>query len=155
MRAFRSEKVSAFVKAALDCNSEAARDMLQQISSDYPIAITRDLARAKGWIRERSRGSERFGLVASSGAHRLKPHAIVFVSMWIQSTGSLMIAMTHVRATTLRTLPQNFKFRGSSWTGYALLGTQIFASTENAGSTTHSEATHGPRFIKTIGNVTC
>ncbi len=32
--------------------------------------------RAKSWIRDRARGSERFGLVASSGAQRLKVHAM-------------------------------------------------------------------------------
>jgi hypothetical protein len=34
------------------------------------------LGKAKQWIRKHARGSERFGLVASSGAQRLKPHAI-------------------------------------------------------------------------------
>jgi hypothetical protein len=46
------------------------------MSSRYPIALTRDLGKAKKWIRTHARGSERFGLVASSGAQRLKPHAI-------------------------------------------------------------------------------
>ncbi len=50
--------------------------MLEQISARYPLAITRDLARAKRWIREHARGSERYGVVASSKAHRLKPEAI-------------------------------------------------------------------------------
>ncbi len=50
--------------------------MLQQISERYPLALTRDLTRAKSWIRGHARGSERFGLVASSQAYRLKPHAI-------------------------------------------------------------------------------
>src|SRR4029079_11762200 len=45
-------------------------------SARYPIALTRDLAQAKAWIHSRARGSERFGLVASSGAERLKPHAV-------------------------------------------------------------------------------
>jgi len=76
MRSFRSEKVSAFVKAVLDCDLECAKDLLRHISSDYPIAITRNLTSAKGWIRGRARGSERYGLVASSQAQRLKPHAI-------------------------------------------------------------------------------
>ncbi len=31
---------------------------------------------AKAWVRERARGTERFGLLASSKAQRLKPHAI-------------------------------------------------------------------------------
>ncbi len=76
MRSFRSEKVSAFVKAVLDCDEGKARELLGEVSSRYPIGITRDLARAKRWIREHARGSERYGLVASSQAQRLKPHAI-------------------------------------------------------------------------------
>ncbi|MFN7992854.1 MAG: DUF2075 domain-containing protein [Bryobacteraceae bacterium] len=76
MRSFRSEKVSAFVKAVLDCEGEAARSLLTEVSEQYPIAITRNLDSAKRWVRERARGSERYGLVASSQAQRLKPHAI-------------------------------------------------------------------------------
>lgn len=76
MRSFRSEKVSAFVKALLDCDTEGARRLLDAVSARYPIAVTRDLSRAKQWIREHARGSERFGLVASSQAQRLKPYAV-------------------------------------------------------------------------------
>ena len=76
MRSFRSEKVSAFVKAVLDCEGESARSLLAEVAVRYPIAITRDIHRAKQWVRERARGSERYGLVASSQAQRLKPHAI-------------------------------------------------------------------------------
>jgi hypothetical protein len=76
MRSFRSEKVSAFVKAVLDCEIESARSLLKEVAARYPIALTRDIHRAKQWVRERARGSERYGLVASSQAQRLKPHAI-------------------------------------------------------------------------------
>ena len=76
MRSFRSEKVSAFVKAVLDCKMDVARDLLKEVQARYPLAVTRDLTRAKQWIRERARGNERYGLVASSQAQRLKPHAI-------------------------------------------------------------------------------
>lgn len=76
MRSFRAESVSSFVKAILDCESGRARDILIPMSSRYPIALTRDLDKAKRWIRGHARGSERFGLVASSSAQRLKPHAI-------------------------------------------------------------------------------
>jgi DUF2075 family protein len=76
MRSFRSEKVSAFVKALLDCETQQARDLLAELVERFPIAVTRDLGRAKEWIRSRARGSERYGLVASSKAQRLKPHAI-------------------------------------------------------------------------------
>ncbi len=46
---------------------------LQEIKFSYPIALTRDLNQARAWLRSRARGSERFGLVGSSGAPRLKP----------------------------------------------------------------------------------
>jgi hypothetical protein len=76
MRSFRAESVSSFVKAILDCEGKKARDILLPMASRYPIALTRDLSVAKQWIRAHARGSERFGMVASSGAQRLKPHAI-------------------------------------------------------------------------------
>jgi hypothetical protein len=50
--------------------------LLREVAPRYPIAITRDLGRARAWIRAHARGSERYGLVASSQAQRLKPHAI-------------------------------------------------------------------------------
>jgi hypothetical protein len=76
MRSFRAENVSAFVKALLDCEEQKARDAFSRLASRYPIVVTRDLNRAKQWIRTRARGTERYGLVASSKAQRLKPHAI-------------------------------------------------------------------------------
>ena len=76
MRSFRAENVSAFVKALLDCDEAQAKQAFAELSARYPIAITRDLNAAKRWIRERARGTERYGLVASSKAMRLKPHAI-------------------------------------------------------------------------------
>src|SRR5262249_25582481 len=41
-----------------------------------PIVVTRNLDTAKDWVRAHARGTERYGLVASSKAQRLKPHAI-------------------------------------------------------------------------------
>lgn len=76
VRSFRAEKLSAFVKALLDCDETKARDIFKNINRQYPIVLTRDLAAAKNWIHNHARSSERFGLVASSAAHRLKPHAI-------------------------------------------------------------------------------
>jgi len=76
MRSFRAENVSAFVKALLDCEKQQAREAFTGLTNRYPIAVTRDLSRAKQWIHAHARGTERFGLVASSKAQRLKPHAI-------------------------------------------------------------------------------
>jgi hypothetical protein len=46
------------------------------VTERYPIAVSRDLEAAKRWVREHARGSERYGLVASSEAQRLKPYAV-------------------------------------------------------------------------------
>jgi len=76
VRSFRSEKIAAFVKAVLDCDSETAKVLYSEVQGDYPICITRDISCAKSWLRSKARGSERYGLLASSGAIRLKPFAI-------------------------------------------------------------------------------
>ncbi|HSP13392.1 MAG TPA: DUF2075 domain-containing protein [Thermoanaerobaculia bacterium] len=76
MRSFRAENVSEFVKAMLDREQRAARESFDELSARYPVAVARDLDAAKEWVRDRARGSERYGLLASSKAMRLKPHAI-------------------------------------------------------------------------------
>lgn len=76
MRSFRAEQVSDWVKYVLDHELSLAQATLAQILPRYQIALTRRLAQGKSWVRSRARGTERFGLVVSSQAQRLKPHAI-------------------------------------------------------------------------------
>lgn len=76
MRSFRSEKQSAFVKALLDCNVEVARTLYLELKDKYPIVLTRDLDTAKQWVRAKSRGSERYGMMATSAAERLRTRGI-------------------------------------------------------------------------------
>jgi len=76
MRSFRAENVSLLVKQLLDLEESQAAQTLSQIRDKYPIVLTRDLLKAKQWLREKARGSERFGIVVSSHAERLKPYAI-------------------------------------------------------------------------------
>lgn len=76
MRSFRAENVSTFVKALLDCEKAQAKQAFAELAARYPITVTRNLNAAKRWIRERARGTERYGIVASSKAMRLKPHAV-------------------------------------------------------------------------------
>lgn len=71
VRSFRSEKVSAWVHALLDMD-EQAKSLWKEIQSNYPIVLTRDLQKAKAWVKAQAKGSEHYGLVASSGARRLK-----------------------------------------------------------------------------------
>lgn len=76
MRSFRSEKQSAFVKALLDCNTEDAAALYNELKEKYPIVLTRDLNTAKEWVRTKSRGSERYGMMATSAAERLRTRGI-------------------------------------------------------------------------------
>jgi hypothetical protein len=76
MRSFRAENLSYLVKNILDLNMEEAAETLSKIQNRYPIVLTRDLLKAKKWLKEKARGSERYGIVVSSLAQRLKPFAI-------------------------------------------------------------------------------
>ncbi|WP_418990412.1 DNA/RNA helicase domain-containing protein, partial [Akkermansia sp.] len=80
LRSFRNERVSAFVKSLLDENLPVAQQLYSELSPNYPITITRSLEKAQEWIRAQARGTERYGLIASSGAKRLRQFGI-----WVQS----------------------------------------------------------------------
>lgn len=75
MRSFRAEYLSSLIKEILD-NNENAKNTLSQLQDKYPIVLTRDIVKAKNWLKEKARGSERYGIVVSSQAYRLKPLAI-------------------------------------------------------------------------------
>ena len=80
LRSFRSEKVSNFVKLLLDNDIPNASELYKEIRKDYPIFLTRDINTAKIWIKSKAKGSERYGMIASSGAKRLRKYGI-----WIQN----------------------------------------------------------------------
>lgn len=76
LRSYRAEKVSALVGHLLEQNEDEARRLVYEVSSTFPLALTRDVDTAKKWVREHARGTERSGVVASSKAQRLRSHAI-------------------------------------------------------------------------------
>jgi hypothetical protein len=76
MRSFRAENLSLLVKNILDIDVNAARKNLELLKEKYPIVLTRDLLKAKSWLKQKARGTERFGIIVSSQAQRLKPYAI-------------------------------------------------------------------------------
>ena len=76
MRSFRAEKMSLLVKNILDRDIKNAQSTLLFIADKYPILLTRDIVKAKEWLKEKARGSERYGMIVSSQALRLKPFAI-------------------------------------------------------------------------------
>jgi hypothetical protein len=76
MRSFRAEALSDFVGHLVSNEPVAARAAYDCIRATYPIYLTRDLQTCRAWLRQKARGTERFGLVASSGAQRLRPEGI-------------------------------------------------------------------------------
>ncbi len=76
LRSFRAEKLSRFVKCVLDFEEAEAKALLDEIQCHYPVCLTRDINEARKWLRNMARGSERYGIVVSSRAQRLKPLAI-------------------------------------------------------------------------------
>ena len=71
VRSFRSEKVSNFVHSLVEGDSAAACSLMVSLN-EYPIVLTRDVDAARKWLRLMVRGTERYGLVASSNAQRLR-----------------------------------------------------------------------------------
>ena len=80
LRSFRSENVSNFVKTLLDVDIDIAKRLYEQFNNDYPVFVTRNLHKAKLWVRSQAKGSQRYGLTASSGAKRLRKYGI-----WVQN----------------------------------------------------------------------
>ena len=84
MRSFRSELVSAFAKSVIDGDERIAAELYLKITQAdpaarkmrYPILLTRNLQTAKEWVRNISHGTERYGIIASSGAKRLRADGV-------------------------------------------------------------------------------
>lgn len=145
MRSFRAERVSSLVKNILDIEINAAKEDLDTVKEKYPIMLTRDLNTAKRWIKGKARGSERYGLVVSSSAQRLKPFAIDVKSpmnpvYWflqgktdVRSSYYLEDAATefHVQGLELDwtcvTWDADFRFGGKEWNTHSFVGSKWHA----------------------------
>jgi hypothetical protein len=77
LRSFRSAQLSSFIQEIINNNIENAKEIYQLfIKESYPIKITRDLDKARNWLKISAKGSERIGVVASSGGIRLRPFGL-------------------------------------------------------------------------------
>lgn len=141
MRSFRSEKVSLLIRQILDIEKEAAKETFASIQS-FPIYLTRDLNKAKDWLRKQARGSERYGLLASARADRLKPYAIqvrtpIEPIYWflngkddVRSSYYLEDVATEYKVQGLEldwtcvTWDGDFRFHESGWQHFAFEGTK-------------------------------
>jgi hypothetical protein len=72
VRSFRSEQLSNFIHELLNNKLESSKKIYSMICNVYPIVLTRNLDKAKEWLRSNAKGSERIGIISSSGARRLR-----------------------------------------------------------------------------------
>lgn len=75
LRSYRAEKLSAFVHSLLAID-ENAPEILDQIKEKYPIVLTRDVEKARRWLHEKVRGTERTGVLITKESARYKPLGI-------------------------------------------------------------------------------
>ncbi len=112
VRSFRTPDLAAFVKAVLDANTDEAKRLYDAMRGKYPIVITRDLNKAKIWVKERCQGTTRYGILASSSALRLKPEGI-FVKNNINVTNWFLNGKDDVRACySLEDVVKEFDIQG-------------------------------------------
>lgn len=143
VRSFRSEKLSDFIHAILELDIDEAKELHSEIKVDYPLFITRDFNYAKQWLIDQARGSERFGVVASSGARRLRPYGIdvkneIAVEYWflndkddVRSSYFLEDIATEFDIQGLEidwacmVWGENFYFDGKTWNYQSFKGTKF------------------------------
>ena len=75
LRSFRAEKLSAFVHALLSFDRSASQ-LYNEIKEKYPIVLTRDMAKARKWLHDKVRGTERTGVLVTKESARFKPLAV-------------------------------------------------------------------------------
>lgn len=75
LRSFRAEKLSNFVHSLLALNSDAS-SIYADIKDKYPIVLTRDMEKARRWLHDKVRGTERTGVLITKESARYKPLAV-------------------------------------------------------------------------------
>jgi len=80
LRSFRAERLSDFVHALLSCDAKACELYNEVVANQYPVFLTRDINKARGWLRENARGTSQTGILVSKVAARFKPQAVTVLA---------------------------------------------------------------------------
>ena len=140
MRSFRAEQLSTFVHYLLEGEVAKAQELCSTLSGRYPIAITRSLEKAKKWLRDHKRGTERYGMVVSSQAQRLRPLAIdvrckpdtvhwflddltdIRSSLFLEDAASEFDVQGLELDWTCLVWDGDFRWNGNEWTNFSFVG---------------------------------
>ena len=76
LRSFRAERLSAFIHSLLSFNPDAPGLYQNVTSHGYPVVLTRDMNKARAWLRQQARGTQQTGILISKVSARFKPLAV-------------------------------------------------------------------------------
>lgn len=76
LRSFRAERLSSFIHSLLSFNDDAKVLYKEVVAKGYPIVLTRDMDKARKWLRSMARGTQQTGVLVSKEAARFKPLAV-------------------------------------------------------------------------------
>ena len=89
-RSFRAQKLTEWVEAALAGDAAKAAEIVPDLR-DFPFTLTRSLPTARQWLHKHARGQQRAGLVASSGALRLRADGLELSSGFRQGNRDMFV----------------------------------------------------------------
>ncbi len=76
MRSFRAETLSGFIHSLLNFGS-GTKNLYKDVSDKgYPVLLTRDIEKARMWLRSKARGTQQTGILVTKVAARFKPQAV-------------------------------------------------------------------------------
>lgn len=76
LRSFRAETLSSFVHSLLSFNPDASSLYHDVEAKGYPVLLTRDINKARTWLRSKARGTQQTGILVTKVAARFKPQAV-------------------------------------------------------------------------------
>ena len=76
LRSFRAETLSAFIHSLLSFAPNATSLYQDVKGKKYPIMLTRDMDKARQWLRKMARGTQQTGVLVTKVAARFKPLAV-------------------------------------------------------------------------------
>jgi hypothetical protein len=89
-RTFRAQKFTEWVDATLAGDASKAMATMPHLGN-FPLVLTRSLKTARAWLQGKTRGQQRAGLVASSGAIRLRPEGLELSSGFRQGNRDIYV----------------------------------------------------------------
>ena len=76
LRSFRAETLSAFVQSLLSFKTDTIDLYKDVVERGYPVVLTRNMGKARKWLRKQARGTQQIGVLVTKVAARFKPLAV-------------------------------------------------------------------------------